>query len=62
MMSLLGGLALGIFHYLAVLYTVDSALLEHAPSQWPIIIVGAVGGFYGSILDSVIGATLQYSG
>lgn len=62
LMSLLGGLALGIFHYLAVLYTVDTALLEHAPVQWPIIIVGAVGGFYGSILDSILGATLQYSG
>lgn len=61
-MSLLGGLAIGIFHYIAVLYTVDIAVLEHAAPQWPIIVVGAIGGFYGSLLDSIIGATFQYSG
>ncbi|XP_063989898.1 transmembrane protein 19 [Diachasmimorpha longicaudata] len=61
-MSLLGGLLVGLFHYLTVLYTVDVAVLEHAASQWPIIIVGGAGGFFGSLFDSLLGATCQYSG
>ncbi|XP_011314838.1 transmembrane protein 19 [Fopius arisanus] len=62
LMSLLGGLLVGLFHYFTVLYTVDVAVLEHAVSQWPIIVVGGAGGFFGSIFDSLLGATLQYSG
>lgn len=30
--------------------------------QWPIILFGGVAGLIGSIIDSLIGATLQYSG
>ena len=60
--SALGGLTVGLFYYLTVLYTVDTAVLQLAAPQWPIIIVGGIGGFVGSILDSVLGATLQYSG
>ncbi|KAK0175140.1 hypothetical protein PV327_008917 [Microctonus hyperodae] len=61
-MSLLGGLTVGIFYYFTVLYTVDSVILQQAPPQWPIIIIGGIGGFFGSFLDSILGATLQYSG
>lgn len=60
--SALGGLTVGLFYYLTVLYTVDTAVLQLAAPQWPIIIVGGIGGFVGSLLDSVLGATLQYSG
>lgn len=62
LVSFLGGLFVGLFHYLAVLYTVDSAVLELAPPQWPIIIAGGISGLLGSIIDSILGATLQYSG
>ncbi|XP_008553677.1 transmembrane protein 19 [Microplitis demolitor] len=62
LMSLLGGLLVGLFHYLAVLYTVDSAVLENSAPQWPIILIAGLGGLLGSIFDSILGATLQYSG
>ncbi|XP_008204558.1 transmembrane protein 19 [Nasonia vitripennis] len=62
LVSALGGLVVGLFHYLTVLYAVDSAVLEVAAPQWPIIVLGGVGGLLGSIVDSILGATLQYSG
>lgn len=37
-------------------------MLQLAAPQWPVIIVGGIGGFFGSVLDSILGATLQYSG
>lgn len=60
--SLLGGLFVGLFHYLAVIYTVDSVILELAAPQWPIIVAGGISGLIGSVIDSILGATLQYSG
>lgn len=62
LVSLLGGLLVGVFHYLAVLYSVDSVILQSAAPQWPIIIIGGIAGLLGSIFDSILGATLQYSG
>lgn len=44
------------------MYTLDSAIWSTSPAQWPIIVFGGCGGLLGSIIDSVIGATLQYSG
>jgi len=60
--SVVGGLVVGLFYYIMILNTVDTAVLQLAAPQWPIIIVAAFGGLFGSILDSVLGATLQYSG
>ncbi|KYN35320.1 Transmembrane protein 19 [Trachymyrmex septentrionalis] len=60
--SVIGGLVVGLFYYIMVLNTVDTAVLQLAAPQWPIIIVAAFGGLFGSILDSILGATLQYSG
>lgn len=45
-----------------IIYTVDTNALNISPSQWPIILFGGIAGFIGSIIDSLIGATLQYSG
>lgn len=60
--STLGGLVIGIAHYLTVYYFSDSSLWLYAPPQWPIILLGAYAGFFGSLIDSILGATLQYSG
>lgn len=62
LVSAAGGLVVGVFHYVTVLYTVDTAVLQLAAPQWPIILAGMFGGFFGSLLDSVLGATLQYTG
>lgn len=61
-MSLFGGLVIGIAHYITVIHMVDTVVLQLSPPQWPIILAGAFGGFVGSIVDSLLGATLQYSG
>lgn len=60
--SFLGGLVIGISYYLTIRYTVDSNIYSASPNQWPIIVFGGVAGLVGSIVDSIIGATLQYSG
>lgn len=36
--------------------------LEISAPQWPIIVFGAAAGLLGSIVDSYLGATMQYSG
>ncbi|CAB3261323.1 unnamed protein product [Arctia plantaginis] len=60
--SALGGLAVGLAQYLTIYYFSESSLWYYAPPQWPIIILGGFSGFLGSLIDSVLGATLQYSG
>jgi len=60
--STIGGLVIGLLYYIVILNTVDTAVLQLAAPQWPIIVVAAFAGLFGSILDSVLGATLQYSG
>lgn len=40
----------------------DLLYLQVIPRQWPLILLGLIGGLVGSIIDSILGATLQYSG
>ncbi|XP_060816169.1 transmembrane protein 19 [Bombus pascuorum] len=62
LVSILGGITVGLSYYLTVLITVDTVVLQLAAPQWPIILIGGIGGLYGSIIDSFLGAMLQYSG
>jgi uncharacterized membrane protein len=60
--SLLGGTVVGLSYYLSVLYFVDSTVLAASPAQWPLVFAGSFAGLIGSLVDSILGATLQYSG
>jgi uncharacterized membrane protein len=60
--SALGGLVVGLSYYLTVIYTVETNMLALSPAQWPIILIGGIAGLLGSVIDSLLGATLQYSG
>jgi len=60
--SLLGGMVVGLANYAMLIYTIDADMLARSPAQWPIIVAGGFAGLVGSIVDSVLGATLQYSG
>lgn len=60
--SLLGGLLIGLTFFLSTIYSADTSILLSSPPQWPIIVIGGIAGLFGSLIDSLLGATLQYSG
>lgn len=47
---------------MVTIFTVDADALSWGPPQWPVIVFGGVAGLLGSVIDSLLGATLQYSG
>ncbi|XP_062423789.1 transmembrane protein 19 isoform X2 [Rhea pennata] len=58
--SLLGGMVVGAAYFITQLLFVSD--LDMSAPQWPIIVFGAAAGLLGSIVDSYLGATMQYSG
>lgn len=62
MFSFLGGLLIGVSYFLVIKYTLPSDVYAISPPQWPIIVFGGVAGLLGSVIDSILGATLQFSG
>ncbi|NXX51202.1 TMM19 protein, partial [Tricholaema leucomelas] len=58
--SLLGGMAVGATYFLTQHMVVSD--LETSAPQWPLVVFGAAAGLLGSVVDSYLGATMQYSG
>ncbi|KAJ0057060.1 hypothetical protein NL108_000904 [Boleophthalmus pectinirostris] len=58
--SFSGGLVVGAAYFVTQLLFVGD--LHLADPQWPIIVYGGVAGLLGSMLDSFLGANMQYSG
>lgn len=58
--SFLGGAAVGVAYFVMQLLAVGD--LHLADPQWPIVVYGGVAGLLGSMLDSFLGAHMQYSG
>ena len=60
--SIVGGALVGLAYYVAIICCVQQVQVTQAPHQYIVIVVGAAAGMLGSMVDSVLGAWLQYSG
>lgn len=66
--SVFGGFIVALAYYLVLSFNLylDDAYRPDAPiqmpPQWPILLIGTLSGFFGSLIDSMLGAKWQYSG
>ena len=64
--SIVGGMFVGTMFYAAGIASPTLWIFEQqralALAQWKLIPLGLLAGLFGSVLDSVMGATVQYTG
>ncbi|PIK49287.1 putative transmembrane protein [Apostichopus japonicus] len=58
--SIAGGAVVGLGYYVGIL--LSFSYNHRPPCQWFVIVAGAIAGLVGSFVDSLLGATFQYSG
>lgn len=63
--SLAGGVFIGLCFYVAGLLSPGKAAVAHRPeliAELPLVLLGGAAGLLGSIIDSILGATIQFTG
>uniref|UniRef100_A0A6B2LCS9 Transmembrane protein 19 n=1 Tax=Arcella intermedia TaxID=1963864 RepID=A0A6B2LCS9_9EUKA len=60
--SIGGGALIGLVYLGCACILSDSGVWDALRHQWPAVLLGTGSGFVGSMVDSLLGATLEYSG